>query len=164
MRRVQPPPPGLSSTRAKLDSFVALLSFQCCKRINFHYLGALEGKEGSHGVLPRRSSRSPRPWEKWKELPGASFEVASIDILGFRRLRIEAELRKQKSKTSTSTEHIYDIVEETTSSSDSSSETEKMAEERENMAAEQTIREHNAPPVDQEPLCIVAPTLIAPSS
>ncbi|KAF7822059.1 Gypsy retrotransposon integrase-like protein 1 [Senna tora] len=55
-----------------------------CKGITFHYLGALEGKEGSHGVLPRRSSRSPRPWEKWKELPGASFEVASIDISGFR--------------------------------------------------------------------------------
>ncbi|KAF7841462.1 uncharacterized protein G2W53_003760 [Senna tora] len=37
-----------------------------------------------------------------------------------------------------------------------------MAEEREDVAAEQTIREHNAPPVDQQPLCIAAPTLTAP--
>ncbi|KAF7841855.1 hypothetical protein G2W53_004153 [Senna tora] len=71
-------------------------------------------------------------------------------------------MRKQKSQTSTSTEHIDDIVEETTSSSDSSSETEKMAEERKDVAVEQTIREHNAPLVDQQPLCIVAPTLTAP--
>ncbi|KAF7826031.1 uncharacterized protein G2W53_017195 [Senna tora] len=79
-----------------------------------------------------------------------------------RRLRKEAESRKQKSQTSTSTEHIDDTVEETTSSSDSSSETEKMAEEREDVAAEQTIRAHNAPLVDQQPLCIAAPTLTAP--
>ncbi|KAF7824226.1 hypothetical protein G2W53_022370 [Senna tora] len=77
-------------------------------------------------------------------------------------MRKEAESRKQNSQTSTSTEHIDDIVEETTSSSDSSSETEKMAEEREDVAVEQTIREHNAPPVDQQPLCIAAPTLTAP--
>ncbi|KAF7824217.1 DNA-directed DNA polymerase [Senna tora] len=37
-----------------------------------------------------------------------------------------------------------------------------MAEEREDVAVEQTIREHNAPPVDQQPLCIAAPTLTAP--
>ncbi|KAF7800715.1 uncharacterized protein G2W53_044789 [Senna tora] len=77
-------------------------------------------------------------------------------------MRKEAELQKQKSQTSTSTEHIDDIVEETTSSSDSCSETDKMAEEREDVAVEQTIREHNAPPVDQQPLCIAAPTLTAP--
>ncbi|KAF7826531.1 hypothetical protein G2W53_017695 [Senna tora] len=71
-------------------------------------------------------------------------------------------MRKQKSQTSTSTEHIDDIVEETTSSSDSSSETKKMVEEGEDMAAEKTIREHNAPPVDQQPLCIAAPTLTVP--
>ncbi|KAF7821064.1 hypothetical protein G2W53_026519 [Senna tora] len=71
-------------------------------------------------------------------------------------------MRKQKSQTSTSTEHIDDIVEETTSSSDSSSETKKMVEEGEDMAAEKTIREHNAPPVDQQPLCIAAPTLTPP--
>ncbi|KAF7800491.1 DNA-directed DNA polymerase [Senna tora] len=37
-----------------------------------------------------------------------------------------------------------------------------MAEERDDVAVEQTIREHNAPPVDQQPWCIAAPTLTAP--